>query len=126
VDVVGKEAFQSYMRKLFEDAIFGDRWDEEKWKFGYSKWMEDKLIDTLYNTMLVLERYKKLQDVLINQEELVAFLTKVSSIWDIIKNWVEKLQKTATHWQPRHTYGNVATRWLLDQFQREGESVILG
>jgi hypothetical protein len=29
-EVVGKEAFQSCMWRLFEDAIFGDEWDEEK------------------------------------------------------------------------------------------------
>jgi hypothetical protein len=86
VDVVGKEAFQSYMRKLFEDAIFGDRWDEEKWKFGYSKWMEDKLINTQYNTMPVLEKYRKFLDALMNQEELAAFRTKVNSFSNIMKN----------------------------------------
>jgi hypothetical protein len=58
--VVGNEAFQSHMWRLFEDAIFGDQWDEEKRKFGYSKWMEDKLIDSLYNTWLVLDMYRKL------------------------------------------------------------------
>jgi hypothetical protein len=46
------------MRNLFENAIFGDRWNEDKFKFGNSKWMEDKLIDTMYNTMPVLEKYR--------------------------------------------------------------------
>jgi hypothetical protein len=46
---VGKEAFVGCMQTLFEDAISGEEWDEEKWKASYSKWMEDKLVDTLYN-----------------------------------------------------------------------------
>jgi hypothetical protein len=37
------------MRRLFEDAISGDEWDEDKRKLGYSKWMEDKLENALYN-----------------------------------------------------------------------------
>jgi hypothetical protein len=45
---------------LFEDAIFGNEWDEEKRKSDYSKWMEDKLVDALYNTTPVPEGYKKL------------------------------------------------------------------
>jgi hypothetical protein len=59
-EVVGKEAFLSHMRRLFEDTIFGHEWDEDKRKLGYSKWMEDKLVDTLYNTQPVLNRYTKL------------------------------------------------------------------
>jgi hypothetical protein len=35
---VGKEAFVGRMRRLFEDAISREKWDEEKWKAGYSKW----------------------------------------------------------------------------------------
>jgi hypothetical protein len=31
--MVGKEAFQSQMCKIFEVAISGDKWDEEKLKF---------------------------------------------------------------------------------------------
>jgi hypothetical protein len=46
---VGKEAFVGRMQRLFEDAISGKVWDEEKRKAGYSKWMEDKLVDALYN-----------------------------------------------------------------------------
>jgi hypothetical protein len=49
-EVVGKEAFLSHMQRLFEDPISGHEWDEEKRKPGYSKWMEDKLVDVLYNT----------------------------------------------------------------------------
>jgi hypothetical protein len=60
-EVVGKEAFLSHNRRLFEDAIFGDKWDEDKRKPGYPKWMEDKLVDALYNTQPVLDRYRKLQ-----------------------------------------------------------------
>jgi hypothetical protein len=57
---VGKEAFVGRMRRLFEDAIFGEEWDEEKRKGGYSKWMEDKLVDALYNLQPVLDKYRKL------------------------------------------------------------------
>jgi hypothetical protein len=48
-EAVGKEAFLSHMRRLFEDTISGDEWDEDKRKLGYSKWMEDKLENALYN-----------------------------------------------------------------------------
>jgi hypothetical protein len=47
------------MRRLFEDAISGEEWDEDKRKPGYSGWMEDKLVDTLYNTQPVLDMYRK-------------------------------------------------------------------
>ena len=60
-EVVGKEAFLSRMWRLFEDTISGNEWNvEEKRKSDYSKWMEDKLVDLLYNTTLVLEGYRKL------------------------------------------------------------------
>ena len=72
-EVVGKETFQSYMQRVFEDANFGEQWDEKKWKSGYSKWMEDKLIDVLYNTWSILENYRKLQDMPMDQEEAFAF-----------------------------------------------------
>jgi hypothetical protein len=42
-EVVGKEAFLSRMQRPFEDAISGDKWDEEKQKSGYSKWMRISL-----------------------------------------------------------------------------------
>jgi hypothetical protein len=29
-EVVGKEAFRGHMWRLFEDAIFGQEWDEDK------------------------------------------------------------------------------------------------
>jgi hypothetical protein len=45
-DMVGKEVFQSHMCKLFEDVISGDRWDEERLKFGYSNWMENRSISS--------------------------------------------------------------------------------
>jgi hypothetical protein len=35
-EVVGKEAFRGRMQRLFEDAISGEEWDEDKWKPGYS------------------------------------------------------------------------------------------
>jgi hypothetical protein len=54
------EAFVGRMRRLFEDAISGEEWDEEKRKGGYSKWMEDKLVDALYNLPPVLDKYRKL------------------------------------------------------------------
>jgi hypothetical protein len=87
------------MRNLFEAAISGNEWDEEKRKSDYSKWMKDKLIHALYNTVPVIKRYRKLQVVPMNQEELAAFLTKVSSFCDITKNWLKKLQKIAAHWE---------------------------
>jgi hypothetical protein len=59
-EVVRKGAFLSHIRMFFEDAISGDEWDEDKRKLGYSKWMEDKLVDALYNIQLVLDRYRKL------------------------------------------------------------------
>jgi hypothetical protein len=59
-EVVGKEAFRDRMRRLFEDAISREEWDEEKRKPGYSAWMEDKLVDALYNTQPILDRYRKL------------------------------------------------------------------
>jgi hypothetical protein len=60
------------MRRLFEDAISVDEWDEDKRKCGYSKWMEDKLVDVLYNTAPVFDMYRKLQTMPISQEELAA------------------------------------------------------
>jgi hypothetical protein len=49
-DVVGKDAFQSHMHKVFEDAISKDKWEEDKLKFSYNDWIRDRLIDALYNT----------------------------------------------------------------------------
>jgi hypothetical protein len=46
---VGKEAFMGRVRRLFEDAISGEEWDEDKRKANYSTWMEEKLVDALYN-----------------------------------------------------------------------------
>jgi hypothetical protein len=95
---VGKEAFVGYMRRLFEDAISGEEWDEEKRKGGYSIWMEDKLVDTLYNLQPGLDKYMKLQMVPMNNEELAAFRTNVEHFCDIIKNWSKKSQKSSTTW----------------------------
>jgi hypothetical protein len=87
------------MRRLFEDAISGDEWDEEKRKSGYSKWMEDKLVDALYNTWPILDRYRKLQPVPMSQEELVSLQTKVDFFCNVMKNWSKKSQKSGAHWQ---------------------------
>jgi hypothetical protein len=89
-EVVGKEAFRGRMRRLFEDAISGEEWDEDKRKPGYSGWMEDKLMDVLYNTQLVLDRYRKLQTVPMNNEEFLAFKIKVENFCGKTKNWSKK------------------------------------
>ena len=57
-EVIGKEAFLGHMRRLFEDAISREEWNEDKQKFGYSKWMEDKIVDMAHKTKPVLERYR--------------------------------------------------------------------
>jgi hypothetical protein len=57
---VGKEAFVGRVRRLFEDAISREEWYEEKRKANYSRWMEDKLVDALYNLPPVLDKYRKL------------------------------------------------------------------
>jgi hypothetical protein len=51
---------------------------------------EDKLVDALYNTALVLDRYRKLQLVPMSLEGLVAFLNKVDNFCDKTKNWSKK------------------------------------
>jgi hypothetical protein len=96
---VGKEVFMGCMRRLFEDAISGEEWDEEKQNANYSKWMEDKLVDVLYNLQPVLNRYMKLQTVPMNNEELAAFRNKVVHFYDIMKNWSKKSQKSSATWQ---------------------------
>jgi hypothetical protein len=98
-EVVGKEAFRSRMQRLFEDAISGEEWDEDKRKPSYSAWMDDKLVDTLYNTQPVLNRYRKLQTVPMNNEELVAFKNKVEIFCGKTKNWSKKSQKSSATWQ---------------------------
>ena len=35
-EVVGKDAFMGRMQRLFEDIIFGEEWDKDKRKLGYS------------------------------------------------------------------------------------------
>jgi hypothetical protein len=85
-EVVGKEAFLSRMQRLFEDAISGDKWDEDKRKLGYSTWMEDKLVDALYNIQPVLDRYMKLQTMPMNNEELAAFKNNVEFFCGKLKN----------------------------------------
>jgi hypothetical protein len=87
---VGKEAFVGRMRRLFEDAISGEEWDEDKRKPGYSKWMEDKLMDALFNLQPVLDKYRRLQTVPMNNEELAAFRNKVDYFCDVTKNWSKK------------------------------------
>jgi hypothetical protein len=98
-EVVGKEAFQSRLQRFFEDAISGDQWDEEIQKSGFSKWMENKLVDALYNTWPLLDKYRKLQEVPMDQEELFAFRTKMKSFCNVTKNWSKKSQKSGAHWQ---------------------------
>jgi hypothetical protein len=98
-EVVEKEAFMGHMRRLFEDAISGEEWDEDKRKAGYSAWMEDKLVDALYNTQPVLDRYRKLQTVPMNNEELATFKSKVEIFCGKTKNWSKKSQKSSATWQ---------------------------
>ena len=97
-EVIGKEAFLGRMKRLFDDTISGEEWDEDKQKPGYSKWMEDKIVDALHNTKPVLEKYRKQQAVPMNEKELVAFQNKVDNFCNITKNWLEKLQKTSGTW----------------------------
>ena len=85
-EVVGKDAFLRGMRRLFEDTILGKKWDVEKQKPRYSKWIEDKIVDALHNLKLVLNKYRKQQDVRMNEKELVAFNNKVANFCDITKN----------------------------------------
>jgi hypothetical protein len=96
-EVIGKEAFIGCMRRLFEDAISREEWDEDKRKPGYSGWMEDKLVDALYNTQLVLDRYKKLQAVPMNNKELATFKSKVEIFCGKTKNWSKKSLKSSMH-----------------------------
>jgi hypothetical protein len=92
-EVIGKEVFKGRMRRLFEDAISGEEWDEDKRKPSYSAWMEDKLVDALYNTQPVLDKYRKLQTVPMNNKELAAFKSKVEHFCGKTKNWSKKSQK---------------------------------
>jgi hypothetical protein len=94
-EVVGKEVFRGRMQRLFEDAISGEEWDKDKRKPGYSAWMEDKLVDALYNTQPVLDKYRKLQTVPMNNEELAAFKNKMEHFCGKTKNWSKKLQKSS-------------------------------
>jgi hypothetical protein len=105
---VGKEAFVGHMRRIFEDAISGEEWDEDKRKPGYSKWMEDKLVDALYNLQRVLDRYRRLQTVPMNNKELAAFRNKVNNFCDLMKNWSKKSQKNSATWQQ-----GIATEMML-------------
>jgi hypothetical protein len=98
-EVVGRDVFLGRMRRLFEDAISGDEWNEDKRKPSYSRWMKDKLVDALYNTKPVLDRYIKLQTVPMNNEELAAFKNKVEIFCGKMKNWSKKLQKSGATWQ---------------------------
>jgi hypothetical protein len=61
--------------------------------------MEDKLVDVLYNTAPVLDKYMKLQQVPMSQEELAAFRNKVDNFCDKTKNWSKKSQKSGAHRQ---------------------------
>src|SRR5450759_2518746 len=60
--------------------------------------MEDKIVDAMHNTKPVLQKYRKLQDEPMNEEELVAFNNKVANFCNITKNWSKKSQKTKGTW----------------------------
>jgi hypothetical protein len=60
--------------------------------------MQEKLTNALYNTIPVLEKYKKLQEEPLNQEQLAAFKNKVNNFIDITQNWSKKSQKNIAHW----------------------------
>jgi hypothetical protein len=98
-EVVEKEAFRGCMQRLFEDAISGEEWDKDKRKPSYSAWMEDKLVDALYNTQPVLDKYMKLQTVPMNNKELAAFKSNVENFCGKMKNWLKKSQKSIATWQ---------------------------
>ena len=87
------------MRRLFENAIFGEEWNKDKQKPGYSKWMEDNLVDALHNTLPVLEWFRKLQTVPMNNKELAAFKSKVEIFCGKIKKWSKISQKSSATWQ---------------------------
>jgi hypothetical protein len=89
-EVIGKEAFRGHIWRLFEDAISGEEWDEDRRKPGYSAWMEDKLVDALYNTQPILDRYRKLPTVSMNNEELATFKSKAEFFCGKTKNWSKK------------------------------------
>ena len=97
-EVIGKDAFLGYMKRLFEDTISGEEWDLEKRKPGYFKWMGDKIVDVLHNTKPIPDKYRKQQDVPMNDKELVAFNNKVANFCYITKNWSNKLQKNKGTW----------------------------
>ena len=107
-EVVGKDVFLDYMRTLFEDTISKEEWNVEKRKPGYSKWMEDKIVDALHNTMPILDKYRKQQDVPMNDKELAAFNNKVANFCNITKNWLKKSQKTKGTW-----HQNIVTEMML-------------
>ena len=48
--------------------------------------MEDKIVDALYNLKPVLDKYRKQQDVQMNDKEFATFNNKVATFWDITKN----------------------------------------
>jgi hypothetical protein len=87
----------------------------------------NKLVDRLYNTAPILDKYKKLQLVPMSQEELAAFQNKVDNFCDKTKNWSKKSQKSGAHWQQgTPTEMLLRGRWTLDPFQRQGKSVVSG
>ena len=97
-EVVRKDVFLGCMKKLFEDTISTKEWDVEKRKLSYSKWMDDNIMDALHNTKPILNKYRKQQDMPMNNEELAAFNNKVANFCDITKNWSKKSQKTKGTW----------------------------
>ena len=52
----------------------------------------------MYNTQLILDRYRKFQMVAKNNKELAAFRIKVDNFCGKTKNCSKKLQKSGAHW----------------------------
>ena len=44
-----KDAFQSKKRNSFEVGLSGDNWNNERCKFGYLHWLDNRVNDALYN-----------------------------------------------------------------------------
>jgi hypothetical protein len=78
---VGKEAFLGRVWRLFEDAISGEEWDEEKRKANYSTWMEEKLVDALYNLPPILDKRCNKNDGTKPSEECKAALIQALYEW---------------------------------------------
>jgi hypothetical protein len=51
------------MWNLFVAWLFRDNLNIDKCKFGYLKWLDNRINDNLYNIWLINGKYKKLQNV---------------------------------------------------------------